>query len=244
MLLLALAVVFPLLAVVAYEATRGVLSGFSMLRFAVLQQSSSFNVQLQSFGGNPISKLTGQNFLPSTSSPLGNIVLIDTPTLDYLGILAVLAAVTIAAVVLRGLGKSRSKTVPFDIDEVAVDQGRQKLAAILDAAAAKLTGGSSYRQTVIWCYRTISKTLEEKSDVDGRVLTAREFEDRINEKLRVDSPYLGELTGLFEVAKYSDREVTEEQSRAAVACLSSLSALLRKHLVNGGTGSVGRRETS
>lgn len=234
---------FPLLAVVAYVSTRGVLSGFSMLRFAVSQQSSSLNVQLQSFDGVPMSQLTGQNFLPSASSPLGSIVLVNTPTLDYLGILVVLAAATIAAVLLRGLGKKRSRTAPFEIDEVPLEEGREKLAAILDAAAASLSGGSSYRQTVIWCYKTTSKLLEERSDVDGRVLTAREFEGRIRERLKVDSPYLRELTGLFEVARYSDREVTEAQSREAVACLSKLSASLRTPLAVAGRGGPARMET-
>ena len=225
-LLLGLSVLFPLLVVIAYVSTRGVLSGFSMLTVAVSQQSS-LNVQLQSFDSSPLSHLTGQNFLPTGSSPLGGVFLVGLPGLDYLAVLVVVAAATMVVVVMRGLGRRRSRTAPFDVDEVGLEEGRERLAAILDAAAAKLSGGSSYRQTVIWCYRTTSELLEERSDVDGRMLTAREFEERISEKLKVDSPYLGELTGLFEVARYSDREVTEEQSREAVACLSNLSALLK-----------------
>ena len=78
-------------------------------------------------------------------------------------------------------------------------------------------------------YKLIAELLEERSDVDGKVLTAREFKKRVSEKLKIDSPYLAQVTELFEVARYSvQEEITVEQAQQAAICLSNLSAPLKE----------------
>ena len=105
---------------------------------------------------------------------------------------------------------------------------REQFAAVFDATAASLDAGSPYRETIIRCYKMVSDLLEERSGVNGKVLTPREFEARISQQLRLDSVYLGQLTRLFEVARYSEQEITKAQSQEAVTCLSNLSSLLKQ----------------
>jgi hypothetical protein len=148
-----------------------------------------------------------------------------------INLVEVLLIVTVgvaALIVWRGLSTRRGRTTPFEDDGDLLAERRRKMAAILDAAAAKLNSGSSYRETVIQCYKMISELLEERSDVDGKVLTAREFRRRVSEKLKIDSPYLDQVTELFEVARYSVNDITEEQAKQAAVCLSNLSAPLKE----------------
>ena len=219
-------VLFPFFVTVAYFATRSVLPEASMLRFAVSEGSSSFT-QAQYFNVTSLQQVSGQLFPSLNSQSLASPFLVSPPTVDFVGILLVLAVAIAVVILWRGLRTRRVRTAPFeDTDNLLADQ-RRKLADILDGAVTRLNAGSAYRETVIRCYKLISELLEERSELDGSFLTAREFRERVTEKLKVESPYLNQLTELFEVARYSEREITADQSREAVACLSNLSEILK-----------------
>ncbi|MDA4113967.1 MAG: DUF4129 domain-containing protein [Thaumarchaeota archaeon] len=221
-LILVMILVFPLLVVAAYFATRQVLPEIGGLTFS-LPQDGVQTASAQSLNSSGLQEASGQLF-PSlkvlTSSSLSSINLVE-----------VLLIVTLAVVVLivwRGFGRRRGRTTPFEDDGDLLAERRRKMAAILDEAAARLNAGSSYRETVIECYRLISELLEERSEVDGKVLTAREFKKRVSEKLKIETPYLDQATELFEVARYSVQEITVEQAQQAAICLSNLSAPLKE----------------
>jgi hypothetical protein len=230
-LVLGVIFVFPLLVLVAYFATRTVLPGSSALQFAVPEGNSSSLAGVQPFNDTSPQQVAGRLFPPLSSQSLTNPLLVKLPgttTIDLAVVLLIVTAVIVALIARTGLGTRRRRTTPFEDAGDLLADNRRKLAAILDTTVARLNAGSAYRETVIQCYGTISGLMEARSDVDGRVLTAREFEAQVSEKLRIESPYLADVTKLFELARYSDQEITMEQSREAVDCLSNLSASLKQ----------------
>ncbi len=198
-LILAAIVSLPLLVVLAYFATRSVLPRVASLKLTLPQNNGTappngyLNV-------SSIQQARGQLF-PSFNFP-------SLPNLPQINTVDLLLAATLAIVVVvlfRGLSDRKRPTAPFE-DEALSDR-RKRVASVLDEAARRLSSGSAYRETVIRCYSLISGLLEEESDVDGRVLTAREFERRVSEKLKIESPYLRQVTQLFELARYSEDEI-------------------------------------
>ncbi len=224
---------FPLLVVVAYFATRSVLPGLSALDAAVPQGSSTLTV-VQSFNDTSLQQVTGQLFPSLNSQSLETPLLVNLSPIDLVGLLLFATAAILVLVVWRGLKSRRGRTAPFEDPGDFLEGNRRRLAAILDAAVARLNTGSSYRETVIQCYKMISELLEERSAVDGKVLTPREFRARVSEKLMVEPSSLAQATELFEVARYSDQEITMEQSQEAVTCLSNLSTSLKEPTLSSG----------
>lgn len=216
-------VVFPLLVAVAYFASRSTLPAVVAHGFS-LPQGNFTTLHIQTFNYTTIQQANGQLF-PSLNLPS----LPSLPRIDPAIVLLVLAAAVIVLILFRGLLTRAKPTTPFE-DESLEDR-RHKVAAILDVAAAKLSYGSDYRATVIQCYKQIAKALEERTEVDGRVLTAREFLPKVAGRLNLDTPDLENLTYLFELARYSEREITIEQARNAAVCFSTLSEALKKTMV-------------
>lgn len=233
-ILLALAIVFPLLVLLAYLATRSVLSYSAMLEIAA-QQGGATGFRIQQVGNSSYQQLPGQPLAFLNPQTLSGSSLFGAPAVSSIEVLLVIAAAVAFLMVWRGFRVRLGSTEPFEDDGLAAEERRTRVADVLDAAAARLGSGSSYRDTVIQCYKTISVVLGDRSDVDGRVLTAREFEAQVVEKLKVGPGYLSRMTGLFEVAKYSEHEITEEQSREAMVCLSEMSAALKQPGLEVGT---------
>jgi Domain of unknown function (DUF4129) len=139
----------------------------------------------------------------------------------------VISMAVVLGLVFKAL-RSPSKTpkrVIAKSQTVVVD--RSQVADILDKTIQQIKSGLSYRDAVIECYRAISEILEDRTGVEGKTLTAREFENNVSTILRLESPYLHELTQLFELAKYSLQQITEDEANQAVRSLESLSRILR-----------------
>lgn len=184
--------------------------------------------------GNGLSNQTLNTRLPNMTSfpfelPQVNIPNIF-PSLPYdlffEILLVVILVVAVVGVLMRTtLGKrSRSFNAP---DEADIEEERKEVARVLDETVNRLRQGSNYRDTVLECYRQISQILEKESEIEGRLLTAREFQDVVIEKLNLDSLYLDEATALFEVARYSDLDITQKEADRAIICLTNLSNLLK-----------------
>ncbi len=208
--------VFPLLVTSAFFAG-------SNLKVSPLSYHFAFN----GGGVQGIQNLTGSQ--PKVESPIlppfMTLSFPLLPTVNLGEILFVVALVVIVALLLRVRRFNIKRVRPFE--ETEFQEERLAVASILDNAAAKLNSGSEYRETVLQCYKLISQALEKKSALDGKPLTAREFRDKVSEILRFDSPYLSRATDLFELARYSQDEITREEALAASDCLSNLAALLK-----------------
>ncbi len=114
----------------------------------------------------------------------------------------------------------------FDSDEL--EKQRNEVANILDQTVSDLRRGGEYRQTVLECYRKICEILESRSKIDGSLLTAREFEAAVSTRLKLNSPYLTQITSIFEDARYSVHEISEQEADTAIDCLTHLSSALRE----------------
>ena len=59
-------------------------------------------------------------------------------------------------------------------------------------------------------------------------MTPREFRQIVSQKLKFDSSYLGRVTSLFEIARYSQNEISQKEANDATECLSALSSELKE----------------
>ena len=129
---------------------------------------------------------------------------------------------TFLAIVLFGIAAlglvyniriSRRRNLEFLPLEEGSNQ-KQEIAKILDLTISKSREGQEYRKTVLECYKMICDVLERKSTIEGRMLTAREFKELVSKRLDLNSKSLDRLTDLFEVARYSESEVTKSEAEA------------------------------
>jgi hypothetical protein len=183
--------------------------------------------------GNSTAGLAGFNLPQRANDTMPALVGTSTPLLPIpetwlLAILAGLAVAAVGYIVLRAYG-NRARNLDFmtDTEGTLTEEKRREVAEILDEAASELVLGADYRDTVLRCYRLICEVLERESKISGRKLTAREFTVKVSEQLGLGSAYLPRATELFELARYSDLEITRSQALEAADCLSNLSASVR-----------------
>jgi hypothetical protein len=214
-------VAFPLLIMIAFYASRTLVPSLAKIQFAEPTQNVS---------AVPTSERTIQRPVFNGSEVPGflNFSFPGIPSITYSDILFAIAVIVVAFACLqafRVISNRRSIKSVSDI-EVLIEE-RNRVANIIDETVRKLSLGSNYRDTVLKCYKLIAESLEAKSSVDGRALTASEFMKIVSERLKLNSPNLSKVTSLFEVARYSENEVTRENANEAIECLSSLSSELK-----------------
>lgn len=215
----------PILILAAFHgASTIVVSNAPLFRFENGAPSNGLN---QSNIGARNENYTGSN-ISATSMNLNPLPSLNLPTVSpdevIAMILVVFAVVTFG--VVRNLRYSRRVVLGFEAEEQMKE--RAAVAKVLDDAVDKLRLGGEYRMTVLQCYRLISEILEKKSSIQGSTLTAREFKELVSKRLGLDNPHLSEATELFEVARYSEHEITEEEAKRAIECLSSLSDSIKE----------------
>ncbi|MHB1907391.1 MAG: DUF4129 domain-containing protein [Nitrososphaerales archaeon] len=201
---------------------------------------STLHIVPQTMGGSPFFGFANPNVSNSTipSSPQSKVRLpgflnfsISIPHLPTINIGDMLLVLALVLFVLAFLRNVRTRKIKNDYDEAYVREEklfREKTFEILQEASARLrasTGG--YRQTVLDCYHSISLLLEEKSSTDSTNLTPREFKELISKKLGLESKYLASVTDLFELARYSQHEISGFQAREASICLEELGRELK-----------------
>ncbi len=80
---------------------------------------------------------------------------------------------------------------------------------------------------IIACYQRMVRAAASLGAPIGLDLTARELEAGIRDMFRLSGPGIGELTRLFEEARYSLHLMTEADSQEARSCLVEIAAELR-----------------
>lgn len=123
------------------------------------------------------------------------------------------------------INKSRILVSPQDFDSKLSQEKRiEEFKAILDRTVYSLDYGSDYRKTIIQTYRALCSLLEESGIPQDASLTPREFEKMTRQRLGILSNYLHDATTLFERARYSDEEISEEDMLSAKWCFRGLSS--------------------
>jgi hypothetical protein len=214
-------IVFPILVAVAYYATRKLLPVITNFQLAPKVGTTTTHFAT----GTPARPLL---FNATRLPTLLNWSIPRIPFLTFSNILILIAALVVFYILLQTFRvistRLRIRTIS-DID--MLEEERQKVAEILDETVRRLALGSNYRDTVLKCYKSIVRVLEVKSSLESKALTPAEFKEIVSRKLRLDSPSFSKVTSLFEVARYSKNEITQENAQEAIESLSVLSRELR-----------------
>jgi hypothetical protein len=198
-------------------ATNGPLFNFLNLGSQGVNVNGTFNPTITSVELNASAIQSSQqfpNFFPSISIPS-----------SYLIAVIVIVFLIVGLAIVRNV--RQQKIVAGFGEAEDFETKRIEVANLLDDAVSELRRGNEYRMTVLECYRRISELLEAKSSIDGKPLTAREFEKTVSTILKLETPYLSQVTNIFEIARYSRREITKDDADLAIESLSNLSSVLR-----------------
>lgn len=219
------AIAFPVLVVSALYASLNVsatsgplftnLSSLNGIFYTETYNNSLSTITL--VNQSSVQSLSFPNFLPRFSIPPNYLIGI---------VLALFVAISLS-VILNMRRQVSSTAYGFESEE-ELDKRRNEVADVLDKTARELRQGGEYRNTVLECYKKICEILESRSKVDGSPLTAREFEVSVSSRLKFDTPYLSQITDIFEVARYSKHEISKTDADIAVDCLTNLSSALRE----------------
>jgi len=98
----------------------------------------------------------------------------------------------------------------------------KQAASVIRGALASLRRGTDPRSVIINCYRSLTEILQRSGAVNSPAMTAREFELSSQQVLSVRRDAVHRLTGLFEIARYSNRDVGRKEASEAEATLSEL----------------------
>jgi hypothetical protein len=102
----------------------------------------------------------------------------------------------------------------------SVEAEQQALAVQAADTAARIRRGKPLQGEVIRCYQEMDRLLSRRRNIKPTYLTAREFANSLTE-LGIQAEHIQQLTELFELVRYGDRD---DQSMAdkALACLDKL----------------------
>jgi hypothetical protein len=145
------------------------------------------------------------------TAPLG-----DPPpnfTIWVIVIVLVVAAALLAYMVFLTL---RSRTPQRGLDEPAA------------AALKALEGGGDLPDVILRCYKEMADCINREHGIERDVsLTPREFEAALVAKDLPAAP-VHELTRLFELVRYGDKQADDADRGSAVACLTAIQDSVRK----------------
>jgi hypothetical protein len=137
--------------------------------------------------------------------------------LVFLGFLGVSAVILVKALFVS-LAETKASIVGQL--EKAPEEG---VAAVQDAIRIMETENQTDPRTkIIVCYQRMMRAVQQLGTPITSDQTARELERAIRKILVLKGPAVGELTGLFEEARYSLHPITEEDAESAHLCLLSI----------------------
>ncbi len=112
------------------------------------------------------------------------------------------------------------------LDYSDMDLQTQEVADTLQRTIDALAGGSDTRATVIRCYTDMCKTMAKYGVVEEEHLTPREFEKLARDSLPVPDELIHDLVMVFEEARYSDHDMTDDDSTRALSALEGMKSKL------------------
>ncbi len=120
------------------------------------------------------------------------------------------------------LAKERSTKIDYS----DLDLQTQEVADTIQRTIDALAQGSDTRATVIRCYTDMCKVMAKHGVLEEEHLTPREFEELARDNLPVPDDMIHELVMVFEEARYSDHQLTPEDSNRALTALEEVKAKL------------------
>ncbi|MBI5000663.1 MAG: DUF4129 domain-containing protein [Euryarchaeota archaeon] len=154
------------------------------------------------------------------NAPLFQSVRWDWRTVtDNLLVVASIIVLAVAAVAIAWFALRREKAGE-DLGEIVIS--RDEAAAIITGAIKEIEEGAGLRAAVLRCYSSMVKLFDDKGVRLRPQMTPREFEGAVRNGLKLQEESLTALTRLFEEARYSTHEITEDDRGRALECLDSV----------------------
>ena len=223
MLIFLVLVVFPLLVLTAFYASLNVAANKgAIFKFGNFDQSQNNNILARSNETLYTFTLNNTNLF-NTQSNNSSFPFPAISTNLLIVLIFVLFGI-VAAGLWRNFRAQRAIS-GFDLSEETKAK-RAEIAGVLGDALTRLGQGGDYRGIILECYQKISQIIEIKGAFDGSPATPREFKQLAADRLQIQSRSLSDVTDLFELARYSDHEITREEAQAAIDCFSQLKAEL------------------
>jgi hypothetical protein len=148
-----------------------------------------------------------------------------TPFLYYgIAVFSMIFLVTIF-IFIRGVHMAVQNRGRFSEEEVEGETKRKSAEAVQQAILGLKTT-KEYREIILQCYRRMCTILADSGILTSQSETAREFASSISSKLQMSAEAVRGLTFLFEEARYSDHQITDEKRTAALNHLQSLQQAL------------------
>ena len=128
----------------------------------------------------------------------------------------------IAFITIARFAKHRSTKLDYS----DIDLQTQEVADTIQRTIDALADGSDTRATVIRCYTDMCKVMAKYGVVEEEHLTPREFEKLAKDSLPVPDELIHDLVVIFEEARYSDHDMTDEDSKRALSALEGMKGKL------------------
>lgn len=163
---------------------------------------------------------TGNSTRPS--SQLNPVVGINPATpFIYYGLLVSAAILVLSFIILLGGLSLALKTREVNPDDSELEM-KMNAAEVVRQAITGLGAAKAYHETILQCYKLMCKVLSSAGIDVEPTETAREFAEGISTRLELGKDAVRGLTFLFEEARYSDHEISEEKRIMALNHLKSL----------------------
>ena len=193
-----------LVLIFAFLRSEGFLSVLGAVGKAITESTAAFNFT------NPL--LTSQG----SAGPF-NLILMYYTVLIFGGV--VLVSFTLFFGGLR-------RAIRWSREDQSPVTARLAARQVVQKAAMNLRLAGNYRETILNCYRQMCEVLSNFGLAIRPEDTANEFSENVSHKLALGSGAVRELTFLFEEARYSQHEITDQQRTASLGHLVNLERLL------------------
>lgn len=206
---------------------------FWILALGVLinTRGTIFNPSNSTATNSTISKIVGESTAPQNPFLWGGFVpalsnLIQNTWFDtaFLGLLIVGGLVLVQSLRVARSEANDINARPLILRRIqGLEMINNSLALIDDQA-------SDSRTRIILCYQNMITTVSRLGAPASLDLTARELESAIRSTFLLRGEDIGELTHIFEEARYSLHDMNEDDALKARACLESIAAELKIQL--------------
>jgi len=165
-----------------------------------------------------------QNKVPSSqSNPIAG--LFPATPFIYYGIVVSAAICVVSFTLILGGLRLAIKT-----RELVSDHSEEKMkvnaAEVVQQTITRLKSAKEYHETILQCYKRMCEILSKAGLDAAPDETAREFAESIFAKLHIGEEAVTGLTFLFEEARYSDHEISEDKRIMALNHLELLQQAL------------------
>ncbi len=142
-----------------------------------------------------------------------------------LGVLVITAIFLTSFILLMGGLRLALNSRQMRADDTS-EEVQEEAATIIQQTITALKAEKEYHEIILQCYVKMCRILAKAGIELTPAETAREFADSISTKLQVGEKAVSGLTFLFEEARYSNHEISEEKRIQALSYLASLQRAL------------------